>query len=61
MRILITGGSGFIGSHLAQHLLAQGHHVRIIDDFSTGSRKNLLEFADCANLEVIDADLGIHL
>ncbi|MBX7245922.1 MAG: GDP-mannose 4,6-dehydratase [Candidatus Sumerlaeaceae bacterium] len=39
--ILITGGAGFIGSHLADHLLAQGHTVTVIDDLSTGSIENI--------------------
>jgi hypothetical protein len=38
---LITGGAGFIGSHLAEQLLQQGHRVTVIDDLSTGSEKNL--------------------
>lgn len=41
MRILITGGAGFIGSHLADHLLAAGNQVTIIDDLSTGSIDNV--------------------
>ena len=41
MRILITGGAGFVGSHLAEALLAAGHHVHIIDDLSTGSIDNV--------------------
>ncbi len=40
-RALITGGAGFIGSHLAEHLLAQGHQVHAVDDLSTGSIENL--------------------
>jgi nucleoside-diphosphate-sugar epimerase len=43
MQILITGGAGFIGSHLAERLLAEGHAVAILDDFSTGSPENLAE------------------
>jgi len=41
MRFLITGGAGFIGSHLADHLLAGGHEVFVIDDLSTGSMDNI--------------------
>lgn len=41
MRILITGGAGFIGSHLAESLLHQGHEVYVIDDLSTGTRENI--------------------
>ena len=41
MRALITGGAGFIGSHLAEHLLAQGHDVSILDNLSTGSIENI--------------------
>jgi UDP-glucose 4-epimerase len=41
MRALITGGAGFIGSHLSDYLLAQGHNVMVIDDLSTGSINNI--------------------
>ena len=41
MKVLITGGSGFIGSHLANRYLTNGHDVYIIDDLSTGSRNNI--------------------
>lgn len=41
MRILVTGGAGFIGSHVADAYLARGHKVVVIDDLSTGSRKNV--------------------
>ena len=42
MKILITGGAGFIGSNLAQHFLTQGHHVRVLDNFATGKPENIL-------------------
>jgi UDP-glucose 4-epimerase len=41
MRALITGGAGFIGSHLAERLLTEGHHVYVLDDLSTGSFENI--------------------
>lgn len=41
MRYLVTGGAGFIGSHLVEHLAGEGHDVVVLDDFSTGKRENL--------------------
>jgi UDP-glucose 4-epimerase len=52
MRILITGGAGFIGSHLVDRCLADGHQVIVVDDFSTGSRDNLSHHTT-ANLTVV--------
>jgi len=43
-RVLITGGAGFVGSHLADALLAAGHHVQVIDDLSTGTIGNIAPF-----------------
>lgn len=51
---LVTGGAGFIGSHLVDLLLNEGWSVRVLDNFSTGSPGNLLSFT--GNLEVIDGD-----
>ena len=54
---LVTGGAGFIGSHLVERLLAEGHRVRVLDNFSTGRRANL-DFARAnRRLEVIRGDL----
>src|SRR6266571_2950303 len=49
MRVLITGGAGFIGSHLAERLLARGDKVEALDDLSTGSMENIEEFKNHAN------------
>jgi UDP-glucose 4-epimerase len=46
MRVLITGGAGFIGSHLSNRLLQMGHEVTIVDDLSTGSMENIEHFKD---------------
>jgi UDP-glucose 4-epimerase len=57
MKFLITGGAGFIGSHLVESLLAQGHHVKVFDNFSTGKQENLAPFAS-SSLEIILADVS---
>jgi nucleoside-diphosphate-sugar epimerase len=55
---LVTGGAGFIGSHLVERLLAEGHRVRVLDNFSTGSRMNLAFARGNRRLEVIRGDLA---
>ncbi|MBF0160111.1 MAG: SDR family oxidoreductase [Magnetococcales bacterium] len=57
MRSLVTGGAGFIGSHLCQSLLAQGHVVHLVDNFATGRRSNLAEFDHDANLVIHTVDI----
>ena len=42
MKTLVTGGAGFIGSHLAEHLLKNGHSVTILDNLSTGRVENII-------------------
>lgn len=51
MRILVTGGCGFIGSHLADFYLRQGDEVRVVDDLSTGSLQNISSFCDNAKFQ----------
>lgn len=59
MKVLITGGAGFIGSHLAERLLKDGHEVTIIDDLSTGSRENFEHLTSRKNFHwVIDTILN---
>ena len=60
MNFLITGGAGFIGGHLTEKLLALGHKVTVIDNYSTGSPRNLAKVAGNANLNVIEDDLLLY-
>ena len=55
MRYLVTGGAGFIGSHICDRLLTEGHQVRILDNFSTGKHENIPASDD---VEVIEGDVG---
>jgi len=55
--VLVTGGAGFIGSHLTEALLQQGHRVRVLDDFSTGKRENLIFDKEYPALEIIEGDI----
>ena len=74
MRVFITGGAGFIGSHLADHYVNAGHQVTILDSFSTGSKTNIAHLdgkvttvdGDIRNIELVesltkDADLVLHM
>ncbi len=57
MRILITGGAGFIGSHLAERLLAEGHRVTVLDDLSTGRRENLAAMEGDERFALVEGDI----
>jgi UDP-glucuronate decarboxylase len=57
MKILITGGAGFIGSHLAERLLAEGHSVIIVDNFHTGINGNIRHLLGSPCLDVIRHDI----
>jgi UDP-glucose 4-epimerase len=74
MRVLITGGAGFIGSHLADHYVNAGHQVTLLDNFSTGSHTNIAHLegkvnivdGDIRNSELVnqltqDTDLVLHM
>lgn len=56
MRILVTGGAGFIGSHLVDAFLADGHSVAIVDNLSTGTRENINSAAHFYEADIRDAD-----
>ena len=53
MRVIVTGGAGFIGSHLVSRLIRLGHEVLVIDNFSTGIRSSVLQ-----QLDVLELDLS---
>ncbi|BAZ85607.1 MULTISPECIES: UDP-glucuronic acid decarboxylase family protein [Dolichospermum] len=57
MRILVTGGAGFIGSHLIDRLMNDGHEVICLDNFYTGKKHNILHWLDNPNFEVIRHDI----
>ena len=76
MRLLVTGGAGFIGSHLCDHLIAEGHTVHVLDDLSTGSMHNVTQLRlndnfrctigsvddeDVVDELVREADVVVHL
>jgi nucleoside-diphosphate-sugar epimerase len=55
MRALVTGGGGFIGSHIVDALLREGYEVRVLDNFATGDRRNLLHVA--GDVEIVEGDM----
>ncbi|HEC90473.1 MAG TPA: NAD-dependent epimerase/dehydratase family protein, partial [Alphaproteobacteria bacterium] len=56
-KTLVTGGAGFIGSHLAEGLLAGGHEVSVVDNFACGSEANLEGMKDNPSFKVHKADI----
>ena len=57
MRILITGGAGFLGSHLSKRLLKEGHEVICMDNFFTGRKRNILDLVENSNFEIMRHDV----
>jgi UDP-glucuronate decarboxylase len=60
-KILVTGGAGFLGSHLCEKLLGQGHHVVCVDNFYTGKRENIALFLSHPSFEVLHHDICFPL
>ena len=61
MRVLVTGGAGFLGSHMCDLLLANGHEVIAVDNFYTGSKSNIAHLLDEKNFELIRHDITFPL
>ena len=57
MRVLVTGGAGFIGSHLSERLVLEGHDVVVLDNFSTGRASNLANLAGSSNFTLIEGSI----
>jgi UDP-glucose 4-epimerase len=57
MRVLVTGGAGFIGSHLTERLVADGHSVVVLDNFSTGRASNLANLSGSSNFTLIEGSI----
>ena len=60
-RILVTGGAGFLGSHLCERLLEAGHEVLCVDNFFTGSRRNVAHLFDSPSFELLRHDITFPL
>jgi UDP-glucuronate decarboxylase len=60
-RVLVTGGAGFLGSHLCERLINDGHDVLCVDNFYTGRRANIAHLLDHANFEVMRHDVTFPL
>jgi UDP-glucose 4-epimerase len=59
-RFLITGGAGFIGSHLCERLLREGHSVVVLDDFSTGRIENLAQVKSLSGFQLVRDTVENH-
>src|SRR3954463_5080008 len=61
MKVLVTGGAGFIGSHLCERLLEQGHEVLCVDNYFTGSKANIAHLANHKGFEMMRHDVTFPL
>ena len=57
MNLLVTGGAGFIGSHLCEYLLGKGHNVICVDNYFTGKKENIQHLMNNKNFETIEHDI----
>lgn len=60
-KVLVTGGAGFLGSHLCERLVKQGHHVLCVDNYFTGSKENIVHLLQYSNFEVMRQDVCFPL
>ena len=60
-RVLVTGGAGFLGTHLCKRLLDQGNEVLCVDNYFTGGKSNVIELMDNPRFELIRHDVTIPL
>ena len=58
MKYLVTGGCGFVGSHLVDELVKNGHTITVIDNMSNGNNDNLSECYGTGNVEIINKDIN---
>ena len=56
-RVVVTGGAGFLGSHLCERLVGEGHHVICVDNFQTGRRENVSDLVASGRFELIEHDV----
>jgi UDP-glucuronate decarboxylase len=60
-KVLVTGGAGFLGSHLCDRLVSEGHHVLCVDNYFTGAKKNIEHLLDYKNFEIMRQDICFPL
>ena len=61
MNILISGGAGFLGSHIVDRLVEKNHHIFVLDNLLTGDKKNINEHIESNNIEFLNHDVQNHI